>query len=341
MNRLTRILFFLAVFLGPAVSLFGNEVCYPLMPLTQRIPTTFSRPVTLIEHQPIPVYPQGSVLTTVWEPLPVDNRGVSAVFKPLRVAEGVVFTEELPPRPLIRPVADLVARETVLRQEIVEIPAPLLPFEPLRPLMERPASESLPPPTTTSTAVHKLAIPLSAPAPDEEPELLPSVLIPPPPMSVNDTPLSPFVPEPPSTLRGQSPEFRDALDEAMSVRPPLPQGPIGDPSAIPEPLTRLPSVVESTAKAAENDPVVGELKAKKLTSGVLLIVTLVSLGSLFYFVAIALDYRQRWMQSLISQNNRLMPGFDDTVVGGYGYHDDMDFYAGPRFQSFGTDPMGR
>ena len=270
MNRLASASFFLAMFLGPAAHLFGDEECYRLIPGTQQ------------------------VLTTVWEPS-VDTRIVSTVFRPLRVVEGVVSPEKPLAESSIRPASDLV--------------------------------------------VYKPAIPLSAPTPEEE--SAPPTLTPPPPMPLDDAKISLFAQESLSTFRGQAPGFKSALDEAMSTRPPLPQGQIGDPAAIPEPLTQPPTVVEPITTVEETDLAASGLKAKRWTNGVLLLVTVIALGSLFYFIAIAFDYRQRWMQSLISQNNRLTPNLDDAVLGGFGYSDDGDFYGGPRFQSFGTDPRER
>jgi hypothetical protein len=141
------------------------------------------------------------------------------------------------------------------------------------------------------------------------------------------------------TIRGQAPAFKDALDEAMSVRPPLPQGPPDDPSVIAEQLTAPTPLVETTSNIQGNDQGTNELKTQQAANGVLLTVTVCTLGLLFYCIAIAVDYRQRWMQSLASQNSRLTPTFDDAVLSGFGYHDDVDLYTGSSFRRFGTDPI--
>ena len=177
---------------------------------------------------------------------------------------------------------------------------------------------------TEATVVRKPAIPTSAPQPDKEPE---AERTPPPPMLLNDAKLSEFAQESPPTIRGQVSGVRDSLGE----RPPLPQGPIADSSAIADQLTA--PIVESTAQAQENNPAAEESKTKPLTNGALLIVTVGALGLLVYFIAIAFDYRQRWMESLTAQNNRLVPAFDDATFG-FGYHDDSELYDAPRFRGF-------
>ena len=168
--------------------------------------------------------------------------------------------------------------------------------------------------------VHRLAIPDSAPAfGDDEPEVAVAPT-PPPPI--------PFASFDSSTVRGQSSVSLNHFNE----RPSPPEGPIDDPSVISEKLMGEPKTADAeevtTAPAAS-----GQTKTAQLANGMLLLVTVCALGLLVYAIAIAWDYRQRWMQALTTQNSRLASAFDDGTLA-FSYSDDADLYGTRRF-----DPM--
>ncbi len=288
---------------------------------------------------------------------------------PIRQVSDLVATETLSEKTLREkavnektvsekspPGKTFVEEEKIEERDVANEPTAPPPFKPIRPIFELSASETVSEPTV----VRKPAIPKSAPLPDPE-EVV--VTTPPPPMPLavpkydavqpeigndetfadqrNETPTVPR-----STLRGQSPAFKDALDEAMSTKPPLPQGLIGDPSAIPDKLVESPNTAGESlipldpVKQSNADPAAAELKTKQLTNGVLLLVTVITLGLLVYSITIAWDYRQRWMQTLTTQNNSFTPTFDDPALGGLScYSHEVDPYDSPSFHRFGAGPM--
>jgi len=169
--------------------------------------------------------------------------------------------------------------------------------------------------------VRRLAIPESAPiADDDEPAV-----------SITPTPPPPYaeIPFDSVTVRGQSSGSLNALNE----RPSPPEGLIDDPSVISEKLTGELTVAETEETMPTSTTTGDPTKAEQLTNGVLLLVTVCALGLLVYAIAIAWDYRQRWMQVLTAQNSRLAPAFDDGTLA-FSYSDDADLYGTRRF-----DPM--
>ncbi len=145
-------------------------------------------------------------------------------------------------------------------------------------------------------------------------------------------------------FRGQASEITAQLDRALALPPPAGKGP--DPAEIPEVLTKtemLPPLpnnpLDPPADSSANPNEAGAnsgagptksespAQASVSTNGFLLIATIVSTVGCVFFVILAFDYYQRWMQSLTAQNDRFSLGMGEdgghfSVVSG------MECYAG-------------
>lgn len=168
----------------------------------------------------------------------------------------------------------------------------------------------------------------------------------------------------PTTMLGQvNTGHSGELDEIMSQRPPLPEGPV-DPGILSEKLVIDPaSSTGPSSLILEKEPP-GDLspkdeKAEKEVknaagiggagvNGTLWIVTIASMMMTIYVMIIAYDYYQRWIQSLTAQNRRFAnPWDEDAFVPDYGEDDyfatvpgldsplsgryDPESYDGPRY----------
>ncbi|MDR0869848.1 MAG: hypothetical protein LBN39_03565 [Planctomycetaceae bacterium] len=123
------------------------------------------------------------------------------------------------------------------------------------------------------------------------------------------------VPPPvPDIIRGQSPPSGAA--DVLSERPPHPQGSVNMEALDPKLLDSEESRMKSEELTENEKPKTQDNAAEKQSSppslssdssqwanAVLLVITIVSVMMLVYAVVIAYDYRQRWMQTLLAQNN--------------------------------------
>lgn len=140
-----------------------------------------------------------------------------------------------------------------------------------------------------------------------------------------------------ATVRGQvTPSFSE-LEDILKTPPPHAQGPIDsaavEPKLIEQTSAEIPSLLSGTAAAllpnagvpfngGENG--VREVpKIDQFAYGTLLFATAVTTIGLIYMVFVAYDYRQRWMQSLTTQNERFTGGSFD------GEYDDV--YGTPHY----------
>jgi len=133
-------------------------------------------------------------------------------------------------------------------------------------------------------------------------------------------PLAPLLPFPeevqaPATVRGQTRSV-DKLAEVLESPLPLAQGAV-------EEGTIEPKLID-TIDSSESDPDIlghnltqggsvglGTKSSDPLGDGVLLTVMVITTIGLVYMAFVAYDYRQRWMQSLTTQNDRYLGGTFD------------------------------
>ena len=122
------------------------------------------------------------------------------------------------------------------------------------------------------------------------------------------------------------------LKEILSATPPLARGPVEegtiDPKFIENPnssssdLDALAGLLTSgnPAQSASLGQAPGMQQATPLGDGVLVFATVVTTLGLIYMAFVAFDYRQRWMQSLTTQNDRYIVGgtFDIDTENTYG-----------------------
>ncbi|MDR3233101.1 MAG: hypothetical protein LBT46_05475 [Planctomycetaceae bacterium] len=117
----------------------------------------------------------------------------------------------------------------------------------------------------------------------------------------------------PVTVRGQVTTAFNELDEILKTPPPHAQGPVDsaavEPKLIEQSAADIPILNAETAAAllpsaeASLKPA-AETKSDQFAYGTLLIATAVTTIGLIYMAFVAYDYRQRWMQSLMTQNDR-------------------------------------
>lgn len=163
------------------------------------------------------------------------------------------------------------------------------------------------------------------------------------PKDIEEEPLQ--IPAPITTIRGQAiSNFASGVEEALSHRPPIAQGPV-DPGVIPTELTKnaqhveelpLSDVLTEENAGTEGVPSLGGVSSVKkekprpmdasFVNGALLVATIISTMMLIYAVVIAFDYRQRWMQSLTLQNTRFSSVLDDGED--LAFSDVSDYYVG-------------
>lgn len=152
---------------------------------------------------------------------------------------------------------------------------------------------------------------------------------------------------PPSTLtRGQSTSISSSLQDVFSSPPPLPQGQV-NPGVIPETLLEdsRPVTDDDVASILISDtkkPVIDKGKKETInskapflageakTNGTLLITTIMSIVLLIFMIVIAIDYYQRWLQSLTTLNNRFFLSNEDDIPSLY---DEANTHYGEGFFS--------
>lgn len=155
---------------------------------------------------------------------------------------------------------------------------------------------------------------------------------------------------PPSTLRGQSANISSSLQDIFTSPPPLPQGQV-NPGVIPETLLDskevteddVASVLAGADELSPKKPTIESGKTEKKptpapilageakTNGTLLIATIMSIVSLVFMIVIAIDYYQRWLQSLTSMNNRFSMFGEDEASGGYDFNIGTNSFYGDSF----------
>jgi hypothetical protein len=154
------------------------------------------------------------------------------------------------------------------------------------------------------------------------------------------------------TILGQSPSsIANAVDDVLKEPAPFPKGTVDraiiDPKLFENPASDTLSGNDISAAAGINATTVTskaeekqESKKDKWANGSLLLVTIVSIMMLIYAVVMALDYRQRWMQSLLAQNNRFIGAFEDET--GLGLSEDSELYGGGGSLQYntGSDVLG-
>lgn len=135
---------------------------------------------------------------------------------------------------------------------------------------------------------------------------------------------------PQDIIRGQLPQ---SGTDVLSERPPHPQGTVDaevlDPKLLDDKLSETDSqeiqkILDGQETQPAKDAVVKEetasedteSKSKQWANAVLLVVTIVTVMMLVYAVVIAYDYRQRWVQALMTQNSKLAmgSGFEDELT---------------------------
>lgn len=164
------------------------------------------------------------------------------------------------------------------------------------------------------------------------------------------------IPPPFPTILGQSGStFGSELQEALAQPPPLPQGPV-DPKVISPKLVDFreePSVGFTPMGPAETiyegrdrdlkptDPPhrlhseEGVSLGDSPINGILLITTIVSVMTLIYMIFIAIDYHQRWIHSLTTQNRAFASGWSED-----GALDEVDFYGRSSYGLGESDVSG-
>lgn len=143
-------------------------------------------------------------------------------------------------------------------------------------------------------------------------------------------------------FRAQSSEIGDSLDRALGVPMALPPpkgltnpkdipevlvktenplGPLDDFTEGPEPDSTTNSNATTVPGATKNPADASTSKSSPNT--LLLVATIISTVGCVFFVVLAFDYYQRWMQSLTTQNDRYALGEGGNIQD---YSSDLDYY---------------
>ncbi|MDR2643348.1 MAG: hypothetical protein LBC74_11210 [Planctomycetaceae bacterium] len=88
---------------------------------------------------------------------------------------------------------------------------------------------------------------------------------------------------------------------------------------------------ETKNQHPKNQPLLERNDLASVVNGWLLVATIVSVATLVYVAIIAVDYHQRWMQTLTAQNDRYFVAEDSA------YNGLTDMYDAPEKNRFGTD----
>ena len=177
------------------------------------------------------------------------------------------------------------------------------------------------------------SIPYTVAKPTEKPILVPQQLAPLLPIQE----IQPTQEAAMETVRGQTMTVNE-LDDLLSTSPPFAQGAVEaetiDPKLIGSPaLSDLDSDILAANLAQGNliqAGTVGQTSETKptdpLIDGMLLTVTIITTIGLVYMIFVAYDYRQRWMQSLMMQNDRYLGSggafdidMEDTYSGSFSF----------------------
>ena len=159
-------------------------------------------------------------------------------------------------------------------------------------------------------------------------------------------PLSPATSEQP-TFRGQS-QGLGGSSELLSSVPPIARGPVEveiepklmethetpelEPGIVPTILTPAnPNLNPNTQNnSAHSLPVPGEVRVvDPMGYGALLVAMVCTTIGLIWMVFVAYDYRQRWMQSLTTQNDRYIGGVFDMEL------DELYSNSSPIYEGYG------